>query len=133
MGIPDGDLSPRGWGRNVPRKRSWGSPRGNFFRRGDGDGELKPDVEFSVAIPTSCTHRTCPVRHRCLTRALHSNDTFSATPKCSVHHQTCLVYTKNLSAGRVVWSFQCSTSLWNQTHDGAALFCITLKPNKKTK
>jgi hypothetical protein len=28
----------RGWGRNVPRKRSWGSPRGNFFIAGTGLG-----------------------------------------------------------------------------------------------
>lgn len=30
-----------------------GIPTGNFVRRGDGDGELKPDGELSVAIPKS--------------------------------------------------------------------------------
>jgi hypothetical protein len=29
-----------------------GIPTGKIFRRGDGDGELKPDGEFPVAIPS---------------------------------------------------------------------------------
>jgi hypothetical protein len=32
----------RGWGRNVPRKRSWGSPRGSFFVAGTGMGSYSP-------------------------------------------------------------------------------------------
>jgi hypothetical protein len=55
MGIPDGDLSPRGtgMGKKCPPQSFVGIPTGEFFRRGDGFGELKPDGEFSVAIPTS--------------------------------------------------------------------------------
>jgi hypothetical protein len=30
-----------------------GDPRGEIFCRGDGFGELKPDGEFPVAIPTN--------------------------------------------------------------------------------
>jgi hypothetical protein len=32
----------RGWGRNAPRKRSWGSPRGSFFVAGTGMGSYSP-------------------------------------------------------------------------------------------
>jgi hypothetical protein len=54
MGIPDGDLSPRGtgMGKKCPPQAFVGIPMGKFFRRGDGFGELKPDGEFPVAIPT---------------------------------------------------------------------------------
>jgi hypothetical protein len=45
----------REWGRNAPRKSSWGSPRG-IFCRGDGYGEPKPDGDFPVAIPTHESH-----------------------------------------------------------------------------
>jgi hypothetical protein len=53
MGIPDGDLSPRGTGigKKCPPQAFVGIPAGKFFRRGDGFGELKPDGEFPVAIP----------------------------------------------------------------------------------
>jgi hypothetical protein len=53
MGIPDGDLSPRGtgMGKKCPPQAFVGIPAGNFFCRGDGFGELKPDGEFPVAIP----------------------------------------------------------------------------------
>jgi hypothetical protein len=54
MGIPDGDLSPRGtgMGKKCPPQAFVGIPAGKFFRRGDGFGELKPDGEFPVAIST---------------------------------------------------------------------------------
>jgi hypothetical protein len=54
MGIPDGDLSPRGtgMGKKCPPQAFVGIPAGKFFRRGDGFGELKYDGEFPVAIPT---------------------------------------------------------------------------------
>jgi hypothetical protein len=54
MGIPDGDLSPRGtgMGKKCPPQAFVGIPAGKFFYRGDGFGELKPDGEFPVAIPT---------------------------------------------------------------------------------
>jgi hypothetical protein len=40
MGIyPRGE---RGWGRNAPRKSSWGFPRGNFFVAGTGTGSQNP-------------------------------------------------------------------------------------------
>jgi hypothetical protein len=32
----------RGWGRNAPRKRSWGSPWGSFFVTGTGMGSYSP-------------------------------------------------------------------------------------------
>jgi hypothetical protein len=53
MGIPDGDLSPRGtgMGKKCPPQAFVGIPTGKVFRRGDGFGELKPDGEFPVAIP----------------------------------------------------------------------------------
>jgi hypothetical protein len=56
MGIPDGDLSPWGtvMGKKCPPQAFVGIPAGKFFCRGDGFGELKPDGEFPVAIP-SCT------------------------------------------------------------------------------
>jgi hypothetical protein len=51
-GIPDGDLSPRvtGMGKKCPPQAFVRIPAGKFFRRGDGDGEPKPDGEFPVAI-----------------------------------------------------------------------------------
>jgi hypothetical protein len=54
MGIPDGDLSPRGtgMGKKCPPQAFVGIPEGKIFCRGDGFGELKPDGEFPVAIPT---------------------------------------------------------------------------------
>jgi hypothetical protein len=54
MGIPDGDLSPRGtgMGKKCPPQAFVGIPAGNFFCRGDGFEELKPDGEFPVAIPS---------------------------------------------------------------------------------
>ena len=53
MGIPVGDLSPRGtgMGKKCSPQAFVGIPAGKFFRRGDGDGEPKPDGEFPVAIP----------------------------------------------------------------------------------
>ena len=53
MGIPVGDLSPRGtgMGKKCSPQAFVGIPAGKFFRRGDGFGELKPDGEFPVAIP----------------------------------------------------------------------------------
>jgi hypothetical protein len=52
MGIPDGDLSPRGtgMGKKCPPQAFVGIPRG-IFCHGDGFGELKLDGEFPVAIP----------------------------------------------------------------------------------
>jgi hypothetical protein len=38
-------------GNKCPPQTFVGIPAGNFFRREDGDGELKPDGEFPVAIP----------------------------------------------------------------------------------
>jgi hypothetical protein len=54
MEIPDEDLSPRGMriGKKCPPQAFVGIPAGKFFRRGDGFGELKPDGEFPVAIPS---------------------------------------------------------------------------------
>jgi hypothetical protein len=54
MRIPDGDLSSRGtgMGKKCPPQAFVGIPAGKFFRHGDGFGELKPDGEFPVAIPT---------------------------------------------------------------------------------
>jgi hypothetical protein len=54
MGIPVGDLSPRGtgMGKKCSPQAFVGIPAGKFFRRGDGDGELFPGGEFPVAIPT---------------------------------------------------------------------------------
>ena len=59
MGIPDGDLSPRGtgMGKKCPPQAFVGIPAGKFFCRGDGFGELKPDGEFPVAIPTHDSHQ----------------------------------------------------------------------------
>jgi hypothetical protein len=53
MGIPVGDLSPRGtgMGKKCSPQAFVGIPAGKFFRRGDGDGELFPGGEFPVAIP----------------------------------------------------------------------------------
>jgi hypothetical protein len=54
MGIPDGDLSPRGagMGKKCPPPQEFvGIPAGKFFCRGDGYGEPKPDGDFPVAIP----------------------------------------------------------------------------------
>jgi hypothetical protein len=39
-------------GKNCPSQTFTGIPVENFSRRGDGDGKLKPDGEFLVAIPT---------------------------------------------------------------------------------
>ena len=54
MGIPVGDLSLRGteMGKKCSPQAFVGIPVGKKFRRGDGDGELKPDGEFPVAIPS---------------------------------------------------------------------------------
>jgi hypothetical protein len=51
-GIPSGDLSPRGMvlGKKFPPQMFMGIPIENFFRRGDGDREQKPDEEFHIAI-----------------------------------------------------------------------------------
>jgi hypothetical protein len=63
MGIPVGDLSPRGtgMGKKCSPQAFVGIPAGKFFRR--GDGELFPGGEFPVAIPTPVAaaigHRTC--------------------------------------------------------------------------
>jgi hypothetical protein len=62
MGIPVGDLSPRGtgMGKKCSPQVFLGIPAGKFFCRGDGDGELFPCGEFPVAIPTlaaSLAHR----------------------------------------------------------------------------
>jgi hypothetical protein len=51
MGIIPTGHGEWGWGRNAPRKSSWGSPRG-IFCCGDGYGEPKPDGDFPVAIST---------------------------------------------------------------------------------
>jgi hypothetical protein len=54
MGIPVGDLSS--WGMGMLKKCSpqafMGIPAGMFFHRGDRDGELFPDGEFPIAIPS---------------------------------------------------------------------------------
>jgi hypothetical protein len=49
----------RGWGRNVPHKRSWGSPRGSFFVVGTGMGSYSP-AENS---PLPSLHATESMRH----------------------------------------------------------------------
>ena len=53
MGIPDEDLSPwvMGMGKKCPPQAFVGISMGKFFRHGDRFGELKPDRNFSVAIP----------------------------------------------------------------------------------
>jgi hypothetical protein len=63
MGIPDGDLSPRGTetGNKCPPQAFVGIPAGKFFRCGDEFGELKPDGEFPVAIPTYTQRDRLPV------------------------------------------------------------------------
>jgi hypothetical protein len=38
-------------GKKCPPQTFVGIPTGKIIRRGDGDGELKPDGEFPVAIP----------------------------------------------------------------------------------
>jgi hypothetical protein len=55
METPDEYLSPRetGMGKKCPLQAFVGIPAGKFFRPEDGFGELKPDREFPVAIPTS--------------------------------------------------------------------------------
>jgi hypothetical protein len=55
MGIPVGDLSPRGtgMGKKCSPQAFVGIPAGKFFRHGDGDGELFPGGEFPVAIPNA--------------------------------------------------------------------------------
>jgi hypothetical protein len=60
MGIPVGDLSLRGtgMGKKCSPQAFVGIPAGNFFRRGDGYGELFPGGEFPVAIPSRVAHRT---------------------------------------------------------------------------
>jgi hypothetical protein len=61
MGIPVGDLSPRGtgMGKKCSPQAFVGILAGKFFRRGDGDGdgELFPGGEFPVAIPSLNTRR----------------------------------------------------------------------------
>jgi hypothetical protein len=54
MGIPVGDLSPRGTGmrKKCSPQAFVGIPVGKFFRRGDGDGELFPTGNCPVAIPS---------------------------------------------------------------------------------
>jgi hypothetical protein len=44
-----------GMGKKCPPQTFVGIPAGKNFRRGDGDGELKPDGEFPVAIPTQAS------------------------------------------------------------------------------
>jgi hypothetical protein len=63
MGIPVGDLSPRGtgMGKKCSPQAFVGIPTGKFFRRGDGDGELFPGGEFPVAIPTRVLADVCGV------------------------------------------------------------------------
>jgi hypothetical protein len=53
MGSPTGiyPRGERGWGINVPPSIHE-DPHGEFFCRGNGFGELKPDGEFPVAIPS---------------------------------------------------------------------------------
>ena len=43
-------------GKKCPPQAFVGIPAGKFFRRGDGDGEPKPDGEFPVAISTTDKH-----------------------------------------------------------------------------
>jgi hypothetical protein len=38
-------------GKKYPQKAFAGIPAGNFFHRGEEYEKLKPDEEFSVAIP----------------------------------------------------------------------------------
>jgi hypothetical protein len=62
-------------GKKCPPQTFVGIPAGKIIRRGDGDGELKPDGEFPVAIPSPVCHRTVsgapPDSVRC-TRGLHA-------------------------------------------------------------
>jgi hypothetical protein len=50
MGIPVGDLSPRGtgMGKKCSSQAFVGIPTGKFFRRGDGDVELFSDGNSSL-------------------------------------------------------------------------------------
>jgi hypothetical protein len=94
MGIPDGDLSPRGtgMGKKCPPQAFVGIPAGKFFCRGDGFGELKPDGEFPVAISTPdptkknsnydyinyCRSPICICFLQSETRILESNDSMNS-------------------------------------------------------
>jgi hypothetical protein len=51
----------RGWGRNIPQA-SVGIPAEKFFRRGDGEGDLKPDGKFALPflLGTSRPPKTPP-------------------------------------------------------------------------
>jgi hypothetical protein len=53
-------------GKKCPPQAFVGIPAGKFFRRGDGDGEPKPDGEFPIAIPShdrECTARGFHLEH----------------------------------------------------------------------
>jgi hypothetical protein len=54
MGIPIGDLSPRGTGmeKKCSPRAFVGIPAGEFFHRGVEDRELFPDEEFPIVVPT---------------------------------------------------------------------------------
>jgi hypothetical protein len=69
MGIPVGDLSPRGTGmrKKCSPQAFVGIPAGKFFRRRDRDGELFPGGEFPVAIPISSGKKTI-VQHLAIAR-----------------------------------------------------------------
>jgi hypothetical protein len=63
MGIPVGDLPPRGtgMGKKCSPQVFVGIPAGKFFRHEDRDGELFPDGEFFVAIPTPAHDLRAPL------------------------------------------------------------------------
>jgi hypothetical protein len=49
-------------GKKCPPQVFVGIPAGNFFCRGDGFGELKPDGEFPVAIPSRLVSPPSPLQ-----------------------------------------------------------------------
>jgi hypothetical protein len=48
-------------GKKCPLQTFVGIPAGKIIRRRDGDGELKPDGEFPIAIPNRDGHKATTV------------------------------------------------------------------------
>jgi hypothetical protein len=119
MGIPVGDLSPRGtgMGKKCSPQAFVGIPTGKFFRRGDGDGELFPGGDFPVAIPTShppvfsppcpssslgetATIVPCPLRPRARDPPLPSREPPSSPiPRC---HPLCNIFMRIVFDTKVI-------------------------------
>jgi hypothetical protein len=85
-------------GKKCPPQAFVGIPAGNFFRRWDGFGELKPDGEFPVAIPKPYTRRMrCPTPCKCggcgeeldLVDGVEAGTEVSVGTEPGVHPKTC--------------------------------------------